>query len=343
MVGVLDLYTVQWTRIYSRNLRLKSSKRLKTFSRCPVGGSRLVNLSLHKSTIKKPVKDFKLSASLERQKCGSSSKTCIYQSTEPSVATLEEGHGFWPRIKALFFYAWAFLLSIPICITMCVFFPVMLLLDGNKFNPVGKRLAKCCFRRDVYCAMNSFWGILSSLPFYQVKIEGKENLPSRNEAAVYVANHQSYLDIFALLQLNRPFKFISKASIFRIPFIGWCMLFAGYISVDRMDRKSQVQCLRDCQALISNGGSVLVFPEGTRSSDSEVHAFKKGAFSVAVNTGVPIVPISVTGSGQLMHKSRQLELYSGTVRIKIHPRIETKERDADALCKQTKDTIVSAV
>lgn len=113
--------------------------------------------------------------------------------------------------------------------------------------------------------------------------------------------------------------------------------------LNRMDRRSQLQCLKDCQNMISKGGSVLFFPEGTRSDNNEVQTFKKGAFSVAVNTGAPIVPISLTGTGHLMQKSRELELYSGGVKIKVHPMIQTQQGDAENLRKETQELIASSM
>jgi 1-acyl-sn-glycerol-3-phosphate acyltransferase len=76
--------------------------------------------------------------------------------------------------------------------------------------------------------------------FYKTEIEGLENLPRADEGAVYVANHQSFLDIYTLFQLGRPFKFISKTSNFLIPLIGWSMYLTGHIPLKRMDKKSQL-------------------------------------------------------------------------------------------------------
>lgn len=113
--------------------------------------------------------------------------------------------------------------------------------------------------------------------------------------------------------------------------------------LNRMDRRSQLQCLKDCQNVISKGGSVLFFPEGTRSDNNEVQTFKKGAFSVAVNTGAPLVPITLTGTGHLMQKSRELELYSGGVKIKVHPMIQTQGAEAEVLRKETQELIASSI
>jgi 1-acyl-sn-glycerol-3-phosphate acyltransferase len=138
-------------------------------------------------------------------------------------------------------------------------------------------------------------------------------------------------DIFSLFHLNRPFKFISKKSIFYIPIVGWSMFMTGHVMLNRMDRRSQLDCLKQCRELLekvgvharavhpawhaqpechpcgcsvsSQGAPVLFFPEGTRSKDCVMKGFKKGAFSVAVKAGVDVVPITVLGTGK--HEARE--------------------------------------
>lgn len=84
---------------------------------------------------------------------------------------------------------------------------------------------------------------------------------------VFVANHQSFMDIYSLFYLGRPFKFISKTSNFLIPIVGWSMFLTGHVPLQRMDLRSQMQCLSRCSDLLKEGCSVLFFPEGTRSID----------------------------------------------------------------------------
>jgi 1-acyl-sn-glycerol-3-phosphate acyltransferase len=118
------------------------------------------------------------------------------------------------------------------------------------------------------------WATLTTIFFYKTKIVGWENLPGPDEGAVYVANHQSFLDIYTLFQLGRPFKFISKTSNFLIPIIGWSMYLTGHVPLKRMDKRSQMECLKTCLELVKQGVSVLFFPEGTRSVDGKMAAFK---------------------------------------------------------------------
>src|SRR5438309_878474 len=121
-------------------------------------------------------------------------------------------------------------------------------------------------------------------PFWKLRIDGREKLPWRG-AAVLVSNHESLGDILVLFGLFRPFKWVSKMSVFKLPFIGWNMTLNGYVGVVRGQRESVVKMLGECEAWLDRGVPVLLFPEGTRSPDGEVKAFKDGAFVLAVRKG----------------------------------------------------------
>ena len=106
-----------------------------------------------------------------------------------------------------------FALAVPLFVTMLLLAPLVALFDPK--------------RRRAQHFVNDWWAKASTAPFYRVRIVGKEKLPKFNEPAVYVANHQSFLDIYTLFWLGRPFKFISKTSNFLIPIIGWSMFLTG--------------------------------------------------------------------------------------------------------------------
>lgn len=97
--------------------------------------------------------------------------------------------------------------------------------------------------------------------------------------------------------------------------------------INRVDRRSQLECLKACGELLKQGASVLFFPEGTRSKDGKMHAFKKGAFSVAAKAKVPVVPITLLGTGDLMPNSREYLLYPGKVEVVIHPAVPPSNAD----------------
>lgn len=107
------------------------------------------------------------------------------------------------------------------------------------------------YRRRAHHLVAKVWAWATILPFYRFEIEGLENLPASDVPAVYVSNHQSFLDIYTLLTLGRSFKFISKTSIFVIPIVGWAMFLMGLIPLRRMDSKSQLVLLPLCSLSVS--------------------------------------------------------------------------------------------
>ncbi|CAK9034890.1 1-acyl-sn-glycerol-3-phosphate acyltransferase BAT2 [Durusdinium trenchii] len=163
-------------------------------------------------------------------------------------------------------------------------------------------------------------------PFFRVTITGKENLPD-DEACVYVANHQSFMDILSAYQLFKPFKFISKASILKFPLIGWVMRRAKTITIEREDRKSQLKTFRDSVDALKDGNSLFVFPEGTRSSDGRLLPFKRGPVSMAKRAKVPIVPMTILGTGRIMPSKKEYLLYQNNAGVKIivHPKVPVQE------------------
>lgn len=148
-----------------------------------------------------------------------------------------------------------------------------------------------------------FWGYhyIQLCPFWSSKIEGRENIPKG--AAMLVANHQSLGDILLLYGLKRHFKFVSKSSIFKVPIVGWNMRLNRYISLVRGDRRSILKMFQECREHLEEGSSILMFPEGTRSSDGNIRPFKPGSFTLAKKAMVPIVPIVLDGTHDALPKS----------------------------------------
>jgi len=117
---------------------------------------------------------------------------------------------------------------------------------------------------------------------------------------IYMTNHQSYYDIFALLAyLPVQFKFIMKQELMRIPVLGQAMQRAGYIGIERKDPRKAFESLHEAVERIRQGASVLIFPEGTRSEDGRLQPFKRGGFSLALRSGCDIVPVAVTGGYEI--------------------------------------------
>ena len=231
-------------------------------------------------------------------------------------------------LRCVLFTLWTFSLAIPLFLTMCVIFPFCYFLDRT--------------RRYALSFVNDVWAICSTSPFVKITVEGRENLPKQDEPAVYVANHASFMDIFSLFHLKRPFKFISKTSNFIIPIIGWSMFLTGHVPLKRTDRRSQMETLKICRETLQKNGSVLFFPEGTRSKDGTMAEFKKGAFSVAAKEKVPIVPITIVNAGGIMRNGKEWMLRKGEIKVIVHPRIEASE-NADELCQKSENVIKEAL
>lgn len=113
---------------------------------------------------------------------------------------------------------------------------------------------------------------------------------------VAVSNHESIADIFLISHLPWEMKWLSKEAIFKLPVMGWMMQMAGDISVRRGERASRAEALDECHDRLSKNVSVMIFPEGTRSRTAELLPFKDGAFRLAIENGVPILPIAVAGT-----------------------------------------------
>jgi 1-acyl-sn-glycerol-3-phosphate acyltransferase len=113
---------------------------------------------------------------------------------------------------------------------------------------------------------------------------------------VVVANHQSMLDILLISRVPREMKWMAKESLFRIPWFGWLFVLAGDIPIRRGDSGSASEALRKAREYLARGMSVMIFPEGTRSRTGELGSFKSGAFRLAIEAQVPILPIVVTGT-----------------------------------------------
>jgi 1-acyl-sn-glycerol-3-phosphate acyltransferase len=164
----------------------------------------------------------------------------------------------------------------------------------------------------------------------KVEVIGKENLlPGKPQ--IFMANHQSDFDILiALAYIPGQFRWLVKKELFHIPVFGAAMKSAGYIEIDRNNREKALQSLDEAALRIREGKSIMTFPEGTRSRDGEIRPFKHGTFYLAIKSGVPILPISIIGSGQIMPK-RSLRVRPGRVKVVIDKPVYVKNFDIEKL------------
>lgn len=159
------------------------------------------------------------------------------------------------------------------------------------------------------------------LMFVKVKMDGRENIDPRT-SYVFVANHQGAYDIFAIYgYLPHGFLWMMKKSLFNIPFIGWACKAAGHIMVDRSSAKQVKHTMELAKSRLKDGTSIVVFPEGSRTHDGRMSPFKRGAFKLAADFQLPIVPITIDGAFDVMPRS-SYNINPGTIRLTIHKPIE---------------------
>jgi len=154
----------------------------------------------------------------------------------------------------------------------------------------------------------------------RVHVQGLENVPHR--ACVFVANHASTLDPLALVPaIPQRVGILAKQELFRIPIFGTAMRVAQFVAVDRADKESTTAAVPLAEQYMRNGVSYMIFPEGTRSTDGRLRRFKRGAFTLAIGAGVPIVPVSIVGAHRLMPKGESIA-HPGDVMVRFGPAVD---------------------
>jgi 1-acyl-sn-glycerol-3-phosphate acyltransferase len=164
-----------------------------------------------------------------------------------------------------------------------------------------------CFWASLYTWLNPVW---------RVHIEGREKI-APHTAYVMVANHQSLLDILVLFRLFAHYKWVSKIENFRVPCIGWNMSLNRYIKLRRGDKESVAAMMDACEKTLAEGNSIMMFPEGTRSPDGRLKAFKHGAFTLAQRMRAPILPIVVEGTADALPKRGYVLQGRHAIRIRV--------------------------
>jgi 1-acyl-sn-glycerol-3-phosphate acyltransferase len=177
----------------------------------------------------------------------------------------------------------------------------------------------------------------------QVRVEGRELLdPARTY--IFMCNHVSNLDPPVLItRLPKRTSVLVKKELFQVPILGRAMHMGDLVSVDRSDREAAVNSMRRATEVMNRGLNMMVFPEGTRSRDGRLLPFKKGPFYMAIDSGVPVVPVTVLGSEMLMEKGSPL-IRPGTVRLIFHAPISPAQfREKEDLIRAVRESIASAL
>jgi len=186
------------------------------------------------------------------------------------------------------------------------------------------------------------WGrILLFAGGVKVRVDGLQNIDP-DQAYVFAANHQSQFDIFVLLaHLPIQFRWLAKKELFRLPFLGAGMKGAGYIPIDRRNRREAFKSIDLAAARVREGTSVVIFPEGTRTLDGTLQSFKKGGFHLAIKSKRPIVPVSVSGTFAILPK-KGFRIRPQTVLVYVGEPVPTEDisvRERDWLISEIRRRI----
>ncbi len=156
----------------------------------------------------------------------------------------------------------------------------------------------------------------------QLTVSGRENLV-RGETYLVMSNHQSLYDIPVLFHVIGPnVRMVTKKELFDVPVFGGALAAAGFIKIDRSDRHRAIQSLDKARALLASGTHVWIAPEGTRSRSGQLLPFKKGAFYLAFEAGLPILPVTLVGTRDVLAAKGVVSRPDARVRVAVHPKID---------------------
>jgi len=219
-----------------------------------------------------------------------------------------------PSISTVFytirFWFLAFILTFVLSLTAVVV---------RLFDPSGNLSHKVSA---LWCRLLCEWNGV------EVTLEGMENV-DREHPQIFLANHQGYFDIFALSgYLPVQIRCVAKASLFKVPFLGWAMRASDYVSVARDDRKNAYKAFLASLEKVKSGASIIIFPEGTRSKDGSIGPFKKGSGLLATRSGAPVIPTTLIGSYDIIQKGSAW-IKPGRVKIILSPPIKMDSKSDD--------------
>ena len=238
------------------------------------------------------------------------------------------------RLWQTFVSIWAWLVLV---VSILLWFPIVLVarlltapFDSGRYVPglIFRKIAV------VMASVNPLWHFRYS--------GGLPQDPRR--PYVVVSNHESFSDILLISHLPWEMKWLSKAELFRIPVLGWMMWLVGDISVKRGFGPSALEAMARCRKALESRVSVMIFPEGTRSKTAELLPFKDGAFRLAIESGVPILPLAVSGTSTALRK-HDWRFGKSVAEVRVLPPVETAGlglTDIPALKARVRTMIVEA-
>lgn len=191
-----------------------------------------------------------------------------------------------------------------------------------------------------------WWSRLTCwLALCRIKSSGHENLDP-NRSYVFVGNHQGAFDIFLTYGfLNQNIKWVQKASLRKIPLVGFASQMAGHVFVDNSSAAARANTVKEAKKEIADGVSIMLFPEGARSRTGKMGRFKRGAYQIAYDLKLPIVPLTLNGPFEVL-KRGSFSLKSARMELIIHkplPTIHLEESDLPALIEKSREVVHSAL
>lgn len=188
-----------------------------------------------------------------------------------------------------------------------------------------------------WCGGSRWWGywpphiwarICLAASLVRVKVSGREHIDPKT-SYVFVANHQGAYDIFAIYgYLNHNFKWMMKKELLKFPIVGPSCAAAGQIFVDNSSPSAIRKTMEKAERTLSGGMSLVVFPEGSRTFTGRMRPFRKGAFQLSMEFGLPVVPVTIDGAFDVMPRTSFLPRW-GTIRLTIHPAVPAPADEAD--------------
>lgn len=226
----------------------------------------------------------------------------------------------------------------------CIAFPLLLVITivASLFAGIGSAFGghrfwgywPACIWGKCFCWLN----------LVSVSVRGRENI-SPKTSYVFVANHQGAFDIFSIYGfLGHNFKWMMKASLIKVPFVGWACKMSGHIFVDRSSPAAIRRTMEKAEKQLAGGMSVVVFPEGARTLDGRMHSFKRGAYLLATEFNLPVVPVSIDGAYKVLRRTAKLPR-PGHINLTIHKPILPPENGHDlaSLMEESRAAIASAI
>jgi 1-acyl-sn-glycerol-3-phosphate acyltransferase len=240
------------------------------------------------------------------------------------------------RILHILYWPYKWFIFLPVFVLNTLFFGVVAVIVSSIFN---QRIGSY-YGGVVWSRFNAF-----ITPMF-VSVRGRENVVE-GTSYIVVPNHQSLYDIFLIYGwLGLDIKWIMKKELAKIPGIGFGSKKVGHIFLDRSNQRAAVASLNEAKRKLVNGTCVVIFPEGTRSKDGKLLPFKRGAFKLAMDLGLPILPVTINGTKNIMPASSATNLFPGKARMTIHAPINISaytENDISDLMQKVKSTIESSL